>query len=98
MKRQEKTLEGRIRDAVASGEFGKARALWIELGDRLRSESALHQGSAARLRQARDLLAWCRTMALADRTRCQQRLNQLAIAARYLAESTPPKQRMLVRM
>jgi len=38
MNDREKPLEDRIRNAVASGEFAKANALWVELGDRLRCE------------------------------------------------------------
>ena len=92
-----KPLEDRIRDAVASGELAKARALWLELGDRMRRELAVHPLPAARLRQMRELLAWCRTMALTDRARCQQRLNQLAISSRYLAPTVAPRQRLLAR-
>lgn len=80
-----KPLEDRIRDAVASGEFAKAKTLWVQLGDRLRHEFAGRMLSAARLRQTRELLEWCRIMAIADRARCQQRLNQLAVSGRYLA-------------
>jgi hypothetical protein len=77
-------LEDRIQDAVASGEFAKARDLWAELGDRLRSEMAERPPPTARLQQARKLLAWCRIMAITDRARCQQKLNQLAVSSRYL--------------
>jgi hypothetical protein len=92
-----KPLEDRIRDAVASGEFAKAQALWVELGDRLRSELAVHPLPAARLQETRELLAWCRTMALTDRARCQQRLNQLAISSRYMPPPAAPRQRLLAR-
>jgi len=91
-----KSLEDRIRDAVASGEFVKAKALWVELGDRLRRELNGRPLPAARLRQTHELLAWCRTMAVIDRTRCQQRLNQLAVSSRYLAPLSP-RQRLLAR-
>jgi hypothetical protein len=52
---------------------------------------------AARLRQVRELIAWCRTMAIVDRARCQQRLNQLAISSRYMPPPTAPRQRLLAR-
>jgi hypothetical protein len=80
-----KPLEDRIRDAVASGEFTKAKALWVELGGCLRRELAVRPLPALRLQEARELLNWCRTIAITDRARCQQRLNQIAIAGRYQA-------------
>ena len=91
-----KPLEDRIRSAVASGQFAKANALWAELGELLRCELAVRPLPVARLRQARELIAWCRTMAAVDRARCQQRLNQLAISSRYLVPPAP-RQRLLVR-
>jgi hypothetical protein len=93
----EKPLEDGIRGAVASGEFAKATALWVELGDRLRRERAGCPLPPARLRQTRELIAWCRTMAIIDRARCQQRLNQLAISSRYLAQAAAPRRRLLAR-
>jgi hypothetical protein len=93
----EKPLEDRIRKAVAAGQFARANALWVELGGRLRRELAGRPLRITRLRQARELIAWCRTMALADRARCQQRLNQLTISSRYLAPLTAPRQRLSVR-
>ena len=92
-----KPLEECIREAVASGEFAKAQALWAELGGRLRREMAVHPLPAARLRQTRELLAWCRTIAIVDRTRCEQRLNQLAISNHYLASPAAPQRRLLAR-
>ena len=97
MNERAKPLEDRIRSAVASGEFAKANALWVELGGRLRCELAVRPLPAARLRQTRELIAWCRTMALVNRARCQQRLNQLAISSRYLAPPAAPRQRLLAR-
>lgn len=92
-----KPLEVRIRSAVASGQFAKANAMWAELGELLRCELAVRPLPVARLRQMRELLAWCRTMALTDRARCQQRINQLAISSRYLAPTVAPRQRLLAR-
>jgi len=97
MNDREKPLEDRIRNAVASGEFAKANALWVELGDRLRCEMAGRPVPAARLRQVRELIAWCRTMAIVDRARCQQRVNQLAISSRYMPPPAAPRQRLLAR-
>ena len=97
MKDREKSLEDRIRNAVAAGDFAKANALWVELGDRLRCEMAGCPVPAARLRQVRELIAWCRTMAIVDRARCQQRLNQLAISSLYMPPPAAPRQRLLAR-
>jgi hypothetical protein len=97
MNDREKPLEDRIRNAVASSQFAKANALWVELGDCLRRELASGPLNAVRLRQTRELIAWCRTMAIVDRARCQQRLNQLAISSRYLAPPAAPRHRLLVR-
>ena len=97
MKDREKSLEDRIRNAVAAGDFAKANALWVELGDRLRCELAAGPVPAARLRQTHELLAWCRTMAIVERARCQQRLNQLTISSRYLFQPAAPRWRLLAR-
>jgi hypothetical protein len=90
-------LEERIRNAVTAGDYAKANALWMELGDRLRLDSAAGRIPIARLRQAHDLSQWCRTMAIVGRARCQQRLCQLAVSSRYLAQPVPPRQRLLAR-
>jgi len=95
MAEEAQQLEERIRSAVASGEFVKAKALWIELGERLRREAASGPIPLARLCEMKDLLAWCRTMAIIERTRCQQRLNQLAISGRYIADHSTARQRLL---
>jgi len=97
MNDREKPLEDGIRSAVASGEFAKAKALWVELGDCLRREMAGRPLPATRLRQVRELIAWCRIMAIADRARCQQRLNQLAISTCYLAPPAVTRHRLLAR-
>jgi len=55
-----------ISEAVASGEFGRARALWIELGSSLQRELVAGGLTAARLHQTRELLDWCRTQAIVE--------------------------------
>ena len=95
---QPEPLEDRIRAAMTSGEFIKARKLWIELGDRLRRGAAERPVPATRLRQARELLAWCRTMAIVDYARCQQRLNQLAVSTRYADAPCAAPPRLLARL
>jgi hypothetical protein len=82
---------------VAAGEFAKADALWGELGAGLRRELAVGPVPVARLRQTLELIDWCRTMALVDRARCQQKLNQLGVSSRYLGQPADPQQRLLAR-
>jgi hypothetical protein len=97
MDQPERPLEDRIRHTVAAGEFAEANALWVELGGRLRRESAAGPIPITRLRQTRELLAWCRTMALVGRAHCQRRLNQLAVSSCYLPQPAAPRQRLLAR-
>jgi len=90
-------LEERIRNAVAAGAFATADALWTELGAGLRCELAAGPVPAARLQETLDLIEWCRTMALVDRARCQQRLDQLGVSSRYMGQLADPQQRLLAR-
>ncbi len=94
---RDETLEERIRHAVAASEFAKANSLWMELSDRLRLDLAEGPVPAARLRQLRELSEWCRTMAIVGRARCRQRLNQLTVSSRYLAQPAVPRRRLLAR-
>jgi len=94
---REEPMEERIRRAVTAGEFAKANALWVELGDQMGRELAAGPVPAARLRQTLELIDWCRTMALVDRARCQQRLDQLGVSSRYLGQFADPRQRLLAR-
>lgn len=97
MKDREEPLEKHIRQAVAAGEFARANALWVELGEGLRREMAAGPVAAAKLRQTLELIEWCRTMALVDRARCQQRLDQLGVSSRYLGQFADPRQHLLAR-
>jgi hypothetical protein len=94
---REEPLEERIRNAVVAGAFAKADALWAELGAGLRRELAAGPVPAARLRETLNLIDWCRTMALVDRARCQQRLDQLGVSSRYLGQFADPRQHLLAR-
>jgi len=93
----ERPLEERIRRAVAAGEFAKADALWAELGAGLRRELAAGPVPAARLEETLDLIGWCRTMALVDRARCQQKLDQLGVSSRYLGQFAGPQPHLIAR-
>ena len=97
MNDRKQPLEERIRSVVTAGDYAKANALWMELGDRLQLDLAAGPVPAARLRQMHELSQWCRTMAIIGRARCQQRLNQLAVSSRYLAQPAAPRQRLLAR-
>jgi len=79
----ENPLEDCIRQAVASGEFERARQLWEAY--MLQLEAQVRQGSftAIQLAQVRDLVEWSRGVALCARQHAQDRLNSLLIAAEY---------------
>jgi hypothetical protein len=94
---REEPLEARIRNAVTAGAFAKADALWAELGAGLRHELAAGPVPTGRLQETLDLIEWCRTMALVDRARCQQRLDQLGVSSRYLGQFADPQPHLLAR-
>jgi hypothetical protein len=72
-----------IRRAVASGEFGKAQALWEDYAGRLAEEVRSGTFSSAKLEATRELAEWCRVTALCARSHAQGRLNRMAIARQY---------------
>ena len=77
------SLPQRIRKAVASGEFPKARLLWEEYGESFRAERKRGPLPLSRLAEARELAEWTRMAALCARARIQDRLNQIAVAQKY---------------
>jgi hypothetical protein len=84
-------LPARIRDAVASGEFSKAGALWAEYGDEFRKLLNTGGASLRRLDEARQLAEWTRTAALCTRAFARDRLARLAVAGRYQTAADKPK-------
>jgi hypothetical protein len=87
-------LNSAVRRAVAAGDFNRARYLWEQYT--LQCRQALRQGEDANgtLEGARQLMVWCRQMALAARAQAQSQLNRLAgqtrVAVAYGQPATPP--------
>ena len=79
-----------IRQAVNSGEFGRAQLLWRECSEALAEE--LTNGSLTETRlsevgellsEVRELMEWSRTVVLCARAHLQDRLNLLHVAREY---------------
>ena len=88
------SLPERIRQAVASGEFPKARLLWEEYGESFRTDRLRGPLPLSRLAEARELAEWTRMAALCARAHIQDRLNQIAVAQKYGWPQEPPKNRL----
>jgi len=76
-------LPERIRQAVASGEFAKARLLWAEYGNRFCEDLRRGPVPHSRLQDARQLAEWTRATALCARAFARDRLAQIAVSRRY---------------
>jgi hypothetical protein len=79
-----------IRQAVNSGEFGRAQLLWRECSEALAEELTNGHLTKARLEEVRELLAevrelmeWSRMVVLCVRAHLQDRLNSLHVAREY---------------
>ena len=79
-----------IRQAVNSGEFGRAQLLWRECSAALAEELTSAHLTKARLEEVRELLAevrelmeWSRMVVLCVRAHLQDRLNSLHVAREY---------------
>lgn len=87
-------LNSAVRKAVAAGDFNRARYLWEQFV--LQCREAVQRGADAQdtLKDARQLMGWCRQMALAARAQAQSQLNRLAgqtrVAAAYGQPTSPP--------
>ncbi|HMD70702.1 MAG TPA: hypothetical protein VKF41_05130 [Bryobacteraceae bacterium] len=88
------SLPQRIRQAVASGEFPKARLLWEEYGESFRTDRLRGPLPLSRLAEARELAAWTRMAALSARAHAQARLNQIAVAQKYARPQIQPRTRI----
>ena len=86
-----------IRQAVASGEFRKALALWEDHARQLREEIRSGRSSSAKLAEARDLVEWCRITALCAKGHAQAQLNRIGVAARYETQRVAPASRLSAR-
>ena len=76
-------LSKRIREAVSSGEFEKARRLWVEYGNKFRQDLRRGTVPRSRLEEARQLAEWTRSTALCARAFARDRLAQIAVSRRY---------------
>jgi hypothetical protein len=79
-----------IRQAVSSGEFGRAQLLWRECSAALAEELTNDHLTKARLAEVREMLAearelmeWSRLVVLCARAHLQDRLNTLHVAREY---------------
>ena len=72
-----------IRQAVNSGEFGRAQLLWRECSEALAEELTNGHLSKARLAEVRELMEWSRMVVLCVRAHLQDRLNCLHVAREY---------------
>jgi hypothetical protein len=91
-----------IRQAVNSGEFGRAQLLWRECSAALAEELTNGHLTKARLAEVRELLAevrelmeWSRMVVLCARAHLQDRVNSLHVAREYEI-SVPPCTHRLV--
>jgi hypothetical protein len=91
-----------IRQAVNSGEFGRAQLLWRECSGALAEELTNRHLTKARLAEVRELLAevrelmeWSRTVVLCARAHLQDRLNSLHVAREYEIPVPPPTRRIV---
>jgi hypothetical protein len=91
-----------IRQAVNSGEFGRAQLLWRECSAALAEELTDGHLTEARLAEVRELLAevrelmeWSRTVVLCARAHLQDRLNSLHVAREYGIPVPPHTQRLV---
>jgi hypothetical protein len=87
-------LSSAVRQAVASGEFTRARHLWEEYVSQCRERIRHGADRQGTLEEARQLMVWCRQMTLAARAQAQVQLDNLGrrarVAAAYERPSTPP--------
>jgi hypothetical protein len=84
-----------IRQAVNSGEFGRAQFLWQECAAGLAEELSRGSLSEARLKEVGELVEWSRIVALCERAHLQDQLNSLHVALEYESPVPPPAQRIV---
>jgi len=70
---------------VARGDFTRARHLWEQYAGKCREEIRQGNDPAGKLEEARQLMLWCRRMALAARAQAQAQLDNLAQRTRVAA-------------
>jgi len=87
-------MVGRIRDAMASGEYQRAHLLWNEYATQLLEDARRGQLSEARFREAGELVKWSRRVVLCARAQAQNRIRSFQVAQEYTAQ-TPTQPRFL---
>jgi hypothetical protein len=78
---------GRIREAIASEDYGAALSLWNDFAAQLRSEVSRGVASRERMTQMRELFEWSRVALLCARAQNQDRLNAFRVAAVYAGKT-----------
>jgi len=91
-----------IRQAVNSGEFGRAQLLWRECSAALAEELTRGHLTKARLAEVRELLGevrelmeWSRMVVLCARAHLQDRLNIVHVAREYEIPVPAPARRLV---
>jgi hypothetical protein len=79
----ETSPEEPIRQAVASGEFEKALALWTEYAAQLEEELRGQRLSATRFQEMEALVEWSRSVVQCARAHDQELLNSICAAGKY---------------
>lgn len=91
------SLPQQIRNAVASGEFSRARLLWEDYGQEFRAGILSGPMPQSGLTEARELSEWTRMTALCARAHAQAKLNQIAVARKYGSPERPPQTTRMAR-
>ena len=84
-----------IRQAVISGEFGRAQLLWDQCAAGLAEELSIGCLSEARLSEVRELVEWSRIVVLCERAHLLDQINSLHVAGEYELPVPPPAHRMV---
>ncbi|HZY60058.1 MAG TPA: hypothetical protein VFE56_09860 [Candidatus Binataceae bacterium] len=83
----ENDITDRIRDAIASEEYGAALRLWNDYAGLLRGELSRGELSAERMAATRELFEWSRSVLVCARAHMVDRLNALHAAGVYAAQA-----------
>ncbi len=87
-------LKNAVRRAVAAREFTRGRQLWEQYALECRERIRHGTDPKGTLEEARQLMVWCRQVALAARAQAQTQLDNLArktrVAAAYGRPTIPP--------
>ncbi|HWB86810.1 MAG TPA: hypothetical protein VG675_21880 [Bryobacteraceae bacterium] len=76
-------LSAAIRHAMAREEFEKAKLLWNEYARHMAEDVRSGSAKQTQLAEVRQLMEWCRRVALASRAQAAARLKILRVAETY---------------